>query len=306
MNKNSHQNNESPNIHYHNNNLPVVGYGAFPVVNHNERNDIEEEVKKIKVTLPPVPLKEKISNKVWQIISNGRMQIDRANYNFGLFKNNLKKQIEQWIQNIKLSFDESKKLGQEIGRIVDNAIENLEAKRYIATDKEIFFNEMQYYEQELVKQAEYFEQELVKQAEYFEKKLLKLSEENEIFKKWNEDLQKKLKWKNATINSKNNFIKSAVKQNIELKQENKELRQENIGLKKWDEDLKRDLNLKNIGTNKDKQLIEGLTKENKELKQENEILLEKSQKLEQERKHVIEELIKIMKEFDIPLYKDWN
>lgn len=157
MNKNSHQNNESPNIHYHNNNLPVVGYSTFPVVNHNERNDIEEEVKKIKVTLPPVPLKEKISNKVGQIISNGRMQIDRANYNFGLFKNNLKKQIEQRIQNIKLSFDESKKLGQEIGRIVDNAIENLEAKRYIATDKEIFFNEMQYYEQELLKQAEYFE-----------------------------------------------------------------------------------------------------------------------------------------------------
>lgn len=257
MNKNSHQNNESPNIHYHSNNLPVVGYGTFPVVNHNERNDIEEEVKKIKVTLPPVPLKEKISNKVGQIISNGRMQIDRANYNFRLFKNSLKKQIEQRIQNIKLSFDESKELGQEIGRIIDNAIENLEAKRYIATDKEIFFNEMQYYEQELVKQAEYFEQELVKQAEYFEKKLLKLSEENEILKKWNEDLQKKLKWKNATINSKNNFIKSVVKQNEELKQENK-------------------------------------------------ILLEKSQKLEQERKHVIEELTEIMKEFDIPLYKDWN
>lgn len=257
MNKNSHQNNESPNIHYHSNNLPVVGYGTFPVVNHNERNDIEEEVKKIKVTLPPVPLKEKISNKVGQIISNGRMQIDRANYNFRLFKNSLKKQIEQRIQNIKLSFDESKKLGQEIGRIIDNAIENLEAKRYIATDKEIFFNEMQYYEQELVKQAEYFEQELVKQAEYFEKKLLKLSEENEILKKWNEDLQKKLKWKNATINSKNNFIKSVVKQNEELKQENK-------------------------------------------------ILLEKSQKLEQERKHVIEELTEIMKEFDIPLYKDLN
>lgn len=257
MNKNSHQNNESPNIHYYNNNLPVVGYSTFPVVNHNERNDIEEEVKKIKVTLPPVPLKEKISNKVGQIISNGRMQIDRANYNFRLFKNSLKKQIEQRIQNIKLSFDESKELGQEIGRIIDNAIENLEAKRYIATDKEIFFNEMQYYEQELVKQAEYFEQELVKQAEYFEKKLLKLSEENEILKKWNEDLQKKLKWKNATINSKNNFIKSVVKQNEELKQENK-------------------------------------------------ILLEKSQKLEQERKHVIEELTEIMKEFDIPLYKDWN
>lgn len=278
MNKNSHQNNESPNIHYYNNNLPVVGYSTFPVVNHNERNDIEEEVKKIKVTLPPVPLKEKISNKVGQIISNGRMQIDRANYNFGLFKNNLKKQIEQRIQNIKLSFDESKKLGQEIGRIIDNAIENLEAKRYIATDKEIFFNEMQYYEQELVKQAEYFEQELVKQAEYFEKKLLKLSEENEILKKWNEDLERDLNLKNAVIKSRDGFIESAVKQNIELKQENKELKQEN----------------------------KDLLKKSQKLEQENKDLLEKLEKLEQEIKYAIEELTKVIKEPSVSLDKDWN
>lgn len=267
MNKNSHQNNESPNIHYHNNNLPVVGYSTFPVVNHNERNDIEEEVKKIKVTLPPVPLKEKISNKVGQIISNGRMQIDRANYNFGLFKNNLKKQIEQRIQNIKLSFDESKKLGQEIGRIVDNAIENLEAKRYIATDKEIFFNEMQYYEQELLKQAE-----------YFEKKLLKLSEENEILKKWNEDLERDLNLKNAVIKSRDGFIESAVKQNKKLIRVNKELKQEN----------------------------KDLLKKSQKLEQENKDLLEKLEKLEQEIKYAIEELTKVIKEPSVSLDKDWN